>query len=173
MSMAKVVFVIGGTRSGKSAFALSQATELEGRKVYIATAQAFDAEMIGRIEKHKKERGNDWETMEEPIHLGDAVRKGMASHDVVIIDCLTIWLSNLFCARGDIRATSDEFLDALRSLRGSSRLFIVSNEVGMGIVPENALAREFRDVAGKMNQNVAQIADEVFLVAAGIPVRIK
>jgi adenosylcobinamide kinase / adenosylcobinamide-phosphate guanylyltransferase len=171
--MAKVVFVIGGARSGKSAFALSQATDLEGRKVYVATAQAFDAEMVDRIEKHKKERGNDWETLEEPIRLGNAVRKVSGSHDVVIIDCLTIWLSNLLCSEGDIGAASLEFLDALRGLQGSSRFFIVSNEVGMGIVPENALARQFRDVAGRMNQHVALIADEVFLVTAGIPVKIK
>jgi adenosylcobinamide kinase / adenosylcobinamide-phosphate guanylyltransferase len=171
--MAEVVFVIGGARSGKSAFALLRATALEGRKVYIATAQAYDAEMVDRIEKHKEERGSEWETYEEPIHIGSALRRVSESHDVIIVDCLTIWLSNLLCNEGDVQAVSEDFLDTLRNLHGNSRFFIVSNEVGMGIVPENALARQFRDIAGRMNQQVAQIADEVFMVAAGIPVKIK
>jgi len=119
------------------------------------------------------ERGNEWDTCEEPIRLGQAVRSVTTTHDTVIVDCLTIWLSNLLCTDGNMQTEADNFLNVLRTINSDSRIFIVSNEVGMGIVPENALARQFRDVAGKMNQHVAQIADEVFLVTAGIPVKIK
>jgi adenosylcobinamide kinase / adenosylcobinamide-phosphate guanylyltransferase len=171
--MARVVFVIGGARSGKSAFALARAEALPGRKIYVATAQAYDAEMVDRIDKHQSERGNAWETHEEPVRLGQAVRTVSATHDIAVIDCLTIWLSNLLCSEGDVQMETEDFLDALGNLRGGSSFFVVANEVGMGIVPENALARQFRDIAGKMNQQVAQVADEVFLVAAGIPVKIK
>jgi len=172
--MGRIAFVIGGTRSGKSSFALSRANALPGRKVYLATAQARDAEMAERIANHKKERGVEWETSEEALHLGPAVRNISATHDAVIIDCLTIWLSNLLCDGPDVEQEQADFLDSLRSIEDTAtHLFIVSNEVGMGIVPENALARMFRDMAGKLNQQVAQIADEVFLVAAGIPLRIK
>jgi adenosylcobinamide kinase / adenosylcobinamide-phosphate guanylyltransferase len=217
--MSRMVFVIGGTRSGKSAFALSRANELPGSKAYLATAQAYDAEMAERIDKHKLERGPVWATREEPVHVGQAVRDLATSYDAVIIDCLTVWLSNLLCGegevdsrglrprgplpgsrrRGNLRASGAsiegeaprallvegptraplieieeaDFLDALATLDARSHLFIVSNEVGMGIVPDNELARRFRDMAGKLNQRVAQIADEVFLVAAGIPVKLK
>jgi adenosylcobinamide kinase / adenosylcobinamide-phosphate guanylyltransferase len=172
--MSRISFVIGGTRSGKSGFALSRANALPGRRVYLATAQAHDAEMTERIEKHKGERGVEWETREEALHLGRAVRDVSATYDVVVIDCLTIWLSNLLCNGLDVEEEEADFLGSLRSMEGTATsLFIVSNEVGMGIVPENALARTFRDMAGKLNQQIAEIADEVCLVAAGIPLKIK
>jgi adenosylcobinamide kinase / adenosylcobinamide-phosphate guanylyltransferase len=174
-TMAHIIFVLGGARSGKSSYALSRANELSGSKVYIATAQVYadDVEMVDRIEKHKKVRGSDWNTFEEPIRLGQTIRSVTAEHDIVIVDCLTVWLSNLLCTSKDMFTEADDFLQSLRTITGSSCLFIVSNEVGLGIVPENALARQFRDIAGNMNQQVARIAHEVFLVTAGIPVKIK
>jgi len=172
--VSRIVFVLGGTRSGKSAFALRRASAFEGRKVYVATAQAYDEEMTERIKTHRMERGPEWETHEEPISLGLALRKLSAVYQVAIIDCLTIWLSNLLCAPGHVGEEEEEFLGSLSDVRKKEMdLFIVSSEVGMGIVPENELARRFRDMAGKLNQRVAEVADEVFLVAAGIPVRIK
>lgn len=171
--MGRVTFVIGGARSGKSAFALSSASRVSGSKVYIATAQAYDREMEERIAKHRKERGSGWETHEEPVRLGEAVRTALPFHDAMIIDCLTLWLSNLMCADADIGEAVDDFIAALSPREGDARVFIVSNEVGMGIVPDNELARRFRDAAGRLNQRVAEVADEVFLVTAGIPVKIK
>ena len=171
--MGGVVFVFGGARSGKSAFALARASAMEGRKVYVATAQALDTEMEERIAKHRRERGSGWETIEEPLHLGRAVRGLAQTHDVAIIDCLTLWLSNLMGAGLPIEEAQEDLVQSFRSLTGSTRLFVVSNEVGMGIVPENEMARQFRDMAGRLNQRVAEEADECFLVAAGIPLKIK
>jgi adenosylcobinamide kinase/adenosylcobinamide-phosphate guanylyltransferase len=171
--MAGIVFVTGGARSGKSSFALKEATRLAGRKVYVATAQACDAEMEDRIRTHKRERGSDWETHEEPMDLAGALKAVSQTHDVVVIDCLTLWLSNLTCAGSGIEEAQDAFIDTLHSLDSDMRLFIVSNEVGMGIVPENAMARRFRDMAGRLNQRVAEAASEVFFVAAGLPLKIK
>src|SRR5208337_4617566 len=113
------------------------------------------------------------ETLEEPLHLGRAVRGLAQAHDVAIIDCLTLWLSNILGAGLSVEETQEDFVESLRSLTGSTRLFIVSNEVGMGIVPENEMARQFRDMAGRLNQRLAGLADEVYLMAAGIPVKIK
>ncbi len=171
--MARVVFVIGGARSGKSGFALARASRETGAKVFVATAQAFDREMEERIAKHRSERESEWDTHEEPLHLDRAVREVSGKYRVAIVDCLTLWLSNLLAANLDVEGATRSFADSLRGLAGDFQIFIVSNEVGMGIVPENPLARMFRDMAGKLNQQVAEIADEVFLVAAGIPVKIK
>lgn len=173
MTEGRVVFVTGGTRSGKSSFALDEASRTRGRKVFVATAQAFDTEMEERIRKHKHERGSDWETHEEPIDLASAVRSVSRTHDVAVIDCLTLWLSNLLGAEGEIEKAQDDFIESLRNVEKGMHLFIVSNEVGMGIVPENAMARRFRDMAGRLNQRVAEVASEVFFVVAGIPVKIK
>ena len=173
LMMGKVVLVLGGARSGKSSFALAQASGLPGRKIYVATAQALDAEMAERIDKHRRERKPDWETLEEPLLLGRAVRSLKETHEIAVIDCLTLWLSNLFGAGDAIEAEQDDFIESLRSLGRKISLFIVSNEVGLGIVPENETARRFRDLAGRLNQRVAAVADEVFFVVAGIPMKIK
>ena len=165
------VFVLGGARSGKSAFALAQASSLPGRKAYIATAQAFDDEMKVRIERHRLERLADWDTFEEPLDLSGLLVKIRDSHDVILIGCLTLWLSNLMLADKDILKETESFISALTNVGGS--LFAVSNEVGFGIVPENEMARKFRDLAGTLNQQVAAAADQVYLVAAGIPIKIK
>ena len=171
--MGRIVFVLGGTRSGKSSFALREASRIEGRKLFVATAQAYDEEMEQRIGKHRSERGDDWETLEEPIQLARAVGQVCLTYDVALIDCLTIWLSNLMCAEGDIEKAQNDFIESLKGVPDSLGLFIVSNEVGMGIVPENAMARQFRDLAGRLNQRVAEVASRVFFVAAGIPMKIK
>lgn len=165
------VFVLGGARSGKSAFALAQASSLPGRKAYIATAQAFDDEMKVRIARHRQERPDGWDTFEEPLDLPGLLLKIKDSHDVILIDCLTLWLSNLMLADRDIPAATESFISVMATVGGS--LFAVSNEVGFGIVPENELARKFRDLAGTLNQRVAAAADQVYLVAAGIPIKIK
>jgi adenosylcobinamide kinase/adenosylcobinamide-phosphate guanylyltransferase len=170
--MGRIVLVIGGTRSGKSAYALSRARGLPGRRVYLATAQAGDKEMTERIQKHRQERGPGWTTREEPVHLGRVVRELASEYDVVVIDCLTIWLSNLLCGPDGHGIEENDFVDSLGA-PGPSIFFIVSNEVGLGIVPENELARKFRDLAGELNQRIAKIADEVLFITAGLPLKIK
>lgn len=173
MAAGRVIFVTGGTRSGKSSFALDEASRLTGRKVFVATAQAFDEEMEQRIRKHRRERGSEWETIEEPYDLARAVGTVSRDHEIAVIDCLTIWLSNLLAEPGKIEQAQDAFVESLRALKEGIHLFVVSNEVGMGIVPENAMAREFRDMAGHLNQRVARVATEAYFVVAGMPLKIK
>ncbi|MBI4687312.1 MAG: bifunctional adenosylcobinamide kinase/adenosylcobinamide-phosphate guanylyltransferase [Nitrospirae bacterium] len=167
----KITFIIGGARSGKSSFAMKEASKLKGRKAYIATAQAHDEEMKERIEKHKQQRDEGWDTYEEPLNIVSLINNIQHKYNVILIDCLTLWLSNLMHKGVDVSKEIESLISSLVTRHSS--LFIVSNEVGMGIVPENKLAREFRDLAGFLNQRMAEIADEVYLVAAGIPVRIK
>ncbi len=170
----RLYFITGGARSGKSSFAEGLAEGLKGRRAYLATAQAVDAEMVSRIEQHRSRRGAEWDTYEEPLALAELLPKLGAKYDVVLIDCLTLWLSNVMeHSDGDeeVRRKMDELLHALRGFGGAC--IVVSNEVGLGIVPENPVARRFRDLAGVMNQKVAKIADEAYLIASGIPMRLK
>ncbi|OGW31909.1 MAG: bifunctional adenosylcobinamide kinase/adenosylcobinamide-phosphate guanylyltransferase [Nitrospirae bacterium GWC2_42_7] len=167
----KIIFITGGTRSGKSSFALQKAMKLQGKRAYIATAEALDEEMEERIKKHKKDRGNDWDTYEEPLKIPGVLKKIESQYAVIVLDCLTLWLSNLLHSNKNAEEEIESFCNSLSTIHGS--LFIVSNEVGMGIVPENELARKFRDLAGIINQKVARASDEVFMVVAGIPVKIK
>lgn len=172
----KIILVIGGARSGKSSFALKNADSKTGKKAYIATAQALDREMEERIKRHKNERPDDWATLEEPLNIASALGEAVNKYDVVLIDCLTLWMSNLMHAGRDVDAEIDRFVNFLKDpeLRPDKyELFLVSNEVGMGIVPENRLSRQFRDFAGVLNQKVAQASDEVYLMAAGIATKIK
>ncbi|PKL51764.1 MAG: bifunctional adenosylcobinamide kinase/adenosylcobinamide-phosphate guanylyltransferase [Nitrospira bacterium HGW-Nitrospira-1] len=169
----KIVFILGGAKSGKSSFALKKASLLSGKKAYIATAQALDDEMAERIEKHKSVRGSNWDTFEEPTKISEVIEKIGNNYSVITLDCLTLWLSNMMCGSLNASEEIERFFDSLRITHHASRLFIVSNEVGMGIVPENELSRRFRDLSGYLNQRVAQIADEVYLVTAGIPIKIK
>ena len=171
MGKGKLTFILGGSRSGKSSFALDCASKLPGSKAFIATAQAFDEEMKERIERHKKERSEDWKTFEEPTALPQLISGISEEHDVIIVDCLTLWLSNLIMNDATVDADIESLLSA--AVPCHSSIFVVSNEVGMGIVPENALARRFRDLAGTLNRRVAEIANDVYLVAAGIPLKIK
>lgn len=166
-----IFFILGGARSGKSRFALQRASEFSGKKAYIATAQALDDEMKERIDKHKKERSGDWTTFEEPINISGIIKDVHKKYDVIIIDCLTLWLSNLMLAGSNIEKELELFISSLTDVHCS--IFIVSNEVGLGIVPDNAIARKFRDLSGYVNQRIAETADEVYLAAAGIPIKIK
>jgi len=172
----KITFITGGARSGKSSFALKTASALDGQKGYLATAEDLDQEMKERIAKHREARGSDWNTHEEPVKIADMLKGMMDRYDVILVDCLTLWLSNLVCSNVDCENDIADFISLLRKTETgtrNSKLFIVSNEVGMGIVPDNELARRFRDLAGILNQKVAQLADEAYLVTAGIPMKIK
>lgn len=169
----RVIFVTGGAKSGKSSFVVSEAAKHEGQKAFIATAEALDEEMLNRIEKHKGERGEGWDTYEEPIKIAETIARLEGRYSVIVLDCLTLWLSNAMHRNADIELEIDNFLNILRHKKQDSHIYIVSNEVGTGIVPENKLAREFRDLSGIINQKVARASDEVFMVVAGIPVKIK
>ena len=172
--MGKLYFITGGARSGKSAFAEKLADGCAGKRAYIATAQALDAEMVERIEHHRKRRGVSWDTFEEPLAVDELIRKLSGRYPVVLLDCLTLWLSNVIAhtdGDGLVTSRSDELVAALRDFSGVC--IAVSNEVGLGIVPDNPLARRFRDFAGMLNQKAAQAADEAYLMASGIPVKIK
>jgi adenosylcobinamide kinase/adenosylcobinamide-phosphate guanylyltransferase len=170
----KIYFITGGARSGKSAFAEKLASELPGKRAYLATAQALDPEMAARIEKHRKDRDLAWDTYEEPLAVAELLKKLSGRYDVVLLDCLTLWLSNVIAhTESDVAvfSRSDELISAISDFNGVC--IVVSNEVGLGIVPDNPLARKFRDFAGILNQRVAQTADDVYFTAAGIPLKIK
>jgi adenosylcobinamide kinase/adenosylcobinamide-phosphate guanylyltransferase len=173
MSAPRLIVVGGGVRSGKSAFALELARGFGARRAFIATAQAFDAEMRDRIDRHVRERGSEFETYEEPVELARLLAEVQA--DVVVVDCLTLWLSNLLLRdpTPDTRALETE-IDHLASVLAARRtnLIIVTNEVGMGVVPESALGRLFRDLAGRAHQRVCAIADEIYFAAMGCMLRL-
>ncbi len=172
--MGNTLFIIGGARSGKSSYALELGSGFPGRKGFIATAEAFDEEMKERISLHQKTRPLEWETIEEPVDLSKRLQNIADSYDVVIVDCLTLWLSNMLEREGDsghIKTAIGHLTSVLKDL--SYKVIIVSNEVGLGIVPGNKIARLFRDLGGWMNQRVASVADEVYLVTCGIPMKIK
>jgi adenosylcobinamide kinase/adenosylcobinamide-phosphate guanylyltransferase len=160
--------VLGGARSGKSAYAERLLEAGEGALVYLATGQARDAEMAERIARHRARRGPRWRTVEAPLDLAMTLQTAGAP---VLLDCLTLWLSNRMAADGDLDAAEEELLAAL----GKARLpmAVVSNEVGLGIVPANALARAFQDRLGRLNQRVAALADRVVFLAAGLPLVLK
>ncbi|MDA1323387.1 MAG: bifunctional adenosylcobinamide kinase/adenosylcobinamide-phosphate guanylyltransferase [Proteobacteria bacterium] len=165
-----VTLVLGGARSGKSQFA-ENLIAAAGHGAYIATAEARDTEMRARIDRHQKRRGQSWHTIEAPLDLVEAITRVQEKGAPVLVDCLTLWLSNLREAGRDIDGETDSLLSCLLGIR--CPVVIVSNEVGQGIVPVNELARRFRDQAGLLNQAVAAIADRVFFVTAGIPVQLK
>ena len=169
--MGELVLLVGGARSGKSRLALERAQALPGELIYVATGEALDAEMSERIAHHRAERGTRWRTVEAPLDLSEAIARESSNDNVLVVDCLTLWLSNLILGERDVVAATASLLDALARRRGV--VLLVSNEVGMGIVPENALARRFRDEAGRLNQAVARAADEVLLVCAGLALRMK
>lgn len=164
--------ILGGARSGKSRFAETLAAESGLAVTYIATAEAGDQEMAERIERHRGERPTGWTTVEEPTALGRALRAHADSNVCVVVDCLTLWLSNLM-AHGDaaMGRELDELSRTLPLLRGT--ILLVSNEVGLGIVPDNPLARRFRDEAGRLNQALAGQCERVTFVAAGLPMPLK
>lgn len=165
------LLVLGGARSGKSRYAQSRAEAQDGELVFVATAQAFDGEMAERVARHRADRGERWRTIEAPLALADVVRREAAPGRVLLIDCLTLWASNLMFAECDIEADTEALTDAIATATGP--VILVTNEVGLGIVPDNALARRFRDVAGRINQAVAASVSEAVFIAAGLPLRLK
>ena len=187
----KLIFVTGGARSGKSSFALEMANsittlqsppwqggdERRGRKCYLATAQALDSEMEERIAKHKAERGPDWDSIEEPLRVAEKIEEVKGRYDVVLFDCLTLWVSNLMHKSRESGVGSQEIEEIGQLVtvckKSGTTVIVVSNEVGLGIVPNNALSRRFRDLAGTANQLFAKAADEAYFVVSGIPMRLK
>jgi adenosylcobinamide kinase/adenosylcobinamide-phosphate guanylyltransferase len=165
------LFVLGGARSGKSRYAQARAEALGMARAYVATAQAFDDEMRDRIARHQADRETGWETIEEPIDLAEAIASHSASDRVIVVDCLTLWTTNLLLAEHDIAAATGNLTDAICAATGP--VILVANEVGQGIVPDNPLARRFRDEAGLVNQRVAAAVDEVQLLIAGLPLKLK
>lgn len=165
-----LTLILGGARSGKSALAETQITALPAPWHYIATAQAHDDEMRARIAAHQARRGAGWQSWPEPLAL--AARLGTLPEGApVLVDCLTLWLTNHLLAEHDLAAESAALETALAARRGP--VWLVANEVGLGIVPDNALARRFRDEAGVLNQRIARMADRVIFVAAGLPIMLK
>ena len=166
-----LTFVLGGARSGKSVFAEGVVLESRLAPVYVATGRAFDVEMEKRIAAHRARRGAVWRTVEEPHDLVGALEKNASPQTAVLVDCLTLWLSNLMMEERDIDAETARLAERLPMLSGP--VVMVANEVGLGIVPENAMARAFRDHAGRLNQTIAAVAGEVFFLAAGLPLKLK
>ena len=166
-----VTLVLGGARSGKSAYAENLIETSGLNPVYLATAEAGDDEMAERIRRHRARRGDRWRTIEEALSLLPALQRHTAPGSAVLVDCLTLWLANLMGASSDIEAESDVLVAGLKALAGP--VVFVSNEVGLGIVPANAMAREFRDHAGRLNQAVAMAADRAVMLVAGLPLDLK
>ncbi|NIQ03056.1 MAG: bifunctional adenosylcobinamide kinase/adenosylcobinamide-phosphate guanylyltransferase [Nitrospinaceae bacterium] len=172
--MAKATLITGGCRSGKSRHSLSLAREVVGDKMYLATAEALDAEMKERIARHQLERGKDWETIEEPVEVLRVLQDLENRSGVLVLDCLTLWISNRM-HHGDNREELVQEAGRLAGQIGRMRceLIVITNEVGAGIVPENKLARDFRDLAGEINQRFAEHCDQVIHMVSGIPVVLK
>lgn len=176
----KLQLILGGARSGKSRFSLDQGNEPSfERRLFLATATTDDEEMKTRVRKHQVERGPQWETIEEPYHLAEVLQKLNGSEKtLIVVDCATLWLSNLLCGMGGERLSADEiekrFDDLLNALsRTMSHIRIVSNEVGLAVVPDTVLGRQFRDLQGLLNQKLASRADQVFFMMAGLSQRLK
>jgi len=165
------LFVLGGARSGKSRYAQQRAEALPGRHVFVATAEAWDAEMVERIARHRADRDARWETVDAPRDLSAALDAASGTGAVVLVDCLTLWVSNLLLADADIEQATAGLRAAIARFDG--RLILVANETGLGIVPDNALARRFRDAAGRVNQALAARAASVVFMVAGLPMRVK
>ena len=171
VAKARTALVLGGARSGKSAFAQGLAEEAAPLRLYLATATASDAEMADRIARHQARRGEGWTTMEAPLELAETLASNARGGQVVLVDCLTLWLANLLLAGRDPETEIGRLAEAVAALEGPAVL--VSNEVGMGIVPETRLGRDFRDWQGRANQEIARVCSAVVLVAAGLPLFLK
>ena len=174
-----VTLILGGARSGKSKFALGLNPSPTTGSVFLATATAQDEEMKNRIQKHRQARPTSWQTFEESYDLPGALKaQARDAHSVVVVDCLTLWLSNLLCGVGGpalssekIEVKIDELQKSLASMAG--RVILVSNETGLGLVPETPLGREFRDLQGRLNQSIAEVSSDIFFLIAGIAQKIK
>jgi adenosylcobinamide kinase/adenosylcobinamide-phosphate guanylyltransferase len=168
-----IILITGGARSGKSRYAEQRALEMSSGPLYVATAEAKDEEMAQRIVEHRKRRGTQWHTIEEPLELAEALLAQRGKTDCALVDCLTLWISNLFLRYDDKYASEkvEELIEKLPQL--DFHLVLVTNEVGWSIVPDNLLARKFRDLAGWTNQRMAQAANEVILMVTGVPMTVK
>lgn len=172
--MGKITFVLGGARSGKSSHATKLAEKAGAKVAFVATGQGLDREMRKRIASHRRQRSSLWKTFEEPLNMCTAIKKMGSDFDVVLIDCLTLLVSNHLMKKHSEKTIALEVKKMLMQLNKiHSNAIIVSNEVGLGIVPANKLARDFRDIAGRVNQVVAEHADEVYFLVSGIPIKIK
>lgn len=166
------VLILGGARSGKTGFAERLAMRAGETPAYLATAAALDAEMRDRVRTHQQQRSKRFTTVEEPLDLTGALRRAAAGHDVILVDCLTLWITNLLGANREVAGAVDQLIETLSGIE-DARVLLVSNEVGLGIVPDNALARMFRDLAGAAHQRLAEICDDVYFVVAGLPMTLK
>jgi adenosylcobinamide kinase/adenosylcobinamide-phosphate guanylyltransferase len=166
-----IVLITGGARSGKSRYAEERALQTGTRLLYIATAEAGDQEMARRIAEHRRRRGGSWLTVEEPVEVGRRLLEHRGKIDAAVVDCVTLWLSNLLHRDYDAEKKIDGLVDTLSLV--DYDVFFVTNELGSGIVPDNPLARRFRDLVGWTNQRLAHAADEVVLLVAGIPMQLK
>jgi len=169
-----MIFVTGGCRSGKSRYALDYANQHFSKKLYLATCEALDEEMAQRIEHHKKMRGPEWQTVEEPLEISDQIKLHGDEVEVIVLDCITLWLSNLLMRRKDnleIMSEVSRLIDTVKQIPAS--LIIVSNEVGMGIVPADPLSRRFRDLSGMANQKIVGVAETVIFMVSGLPLFLK
>lgn len=169
-----MIFVAGGIRSGKSRFALKLAEEMGPRRAFIATAQALDPEMERRIRQHQAARSKSWVTYEEPVALSPVLEKLDGQYDVILVDCLSLWLSNLLHLERSERALSGHIKELIKTLRNlKTPIILISNEVGFGVIPVNPLARRFCDLAGALHQEIARLAREVYLLTSGIATQLK
>lgn len=168
---ARTVLVTGGARSGKSLYAEGLVNAAQRERIYVATCTPFDDEMRQRIDRHRDQRGEGWRTIEEPRDLAGVIAAESTEGRAILVDCLTLWLSNLIFAEADPEAETARLAGALRAAPGP--IVLVTNEVGSGIVPDNALARRFRDEQGRLNRRIAELADVAVLVAAGLPLVLK
>lgn len=167
----KSLLVLGGARSGKSRYAQSHIEAMGSKLAYIATAQALDNEMADRIRRHQSDRDERWRTIEAPLALPEAITDASRYDDAILVDCLTLWLSNLILEDRDVEIASDKLREAVQ--KSPCPVALVANEVGLGIVPDNELSRQFRDCAGLLNQKLAQSAEQVIFIAAGLPIKLK
>ncbi|WP_404400119.1 bifunctional adenosylcobinamide kinase/adenosylcobinamide-phosphate guanylyltransferase [Pelagibacterium halotolerans] len=166
------ILILGGARSGKTALAEEIATRAAKKPAYLATAETLDDEMAERVAAHQRMREGRFDTIEEPMEIAEAIFAAAQEHDVILVDCLTLWITNLLSMERDVAEEVETLVDTLDTIE-DTRVIIVSNEVGLGIVPDNALARTFRDLTGSAHQRLAEICHHVYLVVAGIPVVVK
>lgn len=171
LSRNSATLVLGGARSGKSAFAEALVSGSGLKAVYIATGRVWDEEMRQRVDAHRARRGAAWTTIEEPLELTDAIEREARQGRALLVDCLTLWITNLIMDERDIGTAFEAVLTAIHT--AACPVVLVSNEVGLGIVPDNAMARTFRDHAGQLHQSIAAIVAEVYFVAAGLPLKLK
>jgi adenosylcobinamide kinase/adenosylcobinamide-phosphate guanylyltransferase len=172
--MSRIILITGGAKSGKSLFGEQLAEGFGSPRAYIATGEAGDREMWERIERHRLRRGTSWRTIEEPCDLAGTIRRNDGLFKVMLVDCITLWLTNILLKNDDPQKVMGEVKSLAMSFSSlNTPLIMVSNEVGMGIVPENVLARTFRDLAGEANQLLAEAADEVHVTISGLPLKLK